>query len=660
MTVSIKRLFFWGIVVLGISQKTLANADLNNELYLFNLKYLSSTEKLLLRGAFDSLNLQLAKLNNPSSYELVLSRISNNTAISVDFLTLIDSLEERIDLDYEKFNEFLNLHVQPDTDFELDKNYCLVKRVQILIVQNELLDLNRATAINESLKNYILQFPDSRARHQYLLLTMEHDILMTVIQRNLEKATLWCDSLYAQAKLFEDTTLMIYALNQRNSLKFMSDGDMQSYYNNLLQAYQLDKTRGQKSIHHSTILVNLIYVLGLMNEELNDESTLAANNEKAFGYLQELLTDKEGLEAALPMYCQFLSQKNTYAHFSNAAFSTFRVDNLREFADYSNELANVIMDGLDIFWFKKNLARLLESQGLYEEANERLYESLDKVRKVYSEDLSKSLAKYENEMLTKEKEADLKLEKTKTDLFRTATYIVSGLSLVVMSLLILAIRNSVLLRKQKNTLDKQNQLIKEQNREKELLLNEIHHRVKNNFQIMHSLMDAQAAEAKDEKFQLLARQGIQRIKVMSMVHDCLFNQNSLDINLNRYLNQLVSQLIFTFGHSINPKLDIQIPDISVKMNEGILLGLVTNELITNSFKYGFDQKAPELKVTVSPLSEEYKYELYVQDNGKDKSGIDLEKTGLGLALIKRLSRQLGGELNFIAQEGAFSLTFRVS
>ncbi|BDZ69600.1 hypothetical protein GCM10025861_01170 [Methanobacterium petrolearium] len=198
--------------------------------------------------------------------------------------------------------------------------------------------------------------------------------------------------------------------------------------------------------------------------------------------------------------------------------------------------------------------------------------------------------------------------------------------------------------------------------EKEVLLREIHHRVKNNMQIISSLLNLQIQfEDLDETVGVL-KESQGRVKSMAMVHEKLYKSDSFSkINFKEYLKNLVSDIFYSYGikmETINWELDIE--DVNIGIDTAIPLGLIINELITNSVKYAFPNHGKGNIKTIFKLKNQG-YVLIISDNG---IGIpeDLEpgKTEtLGLQLVMSLVKQLDGTLKLDRENGTrYTIKFK--
>jgi two-component system, sensor histidine kinase PdtaS len=207
------------------------------------------------------------------------------------------------------------------------------------------------------------------------------------------------------------------------------------------------------------------------------------------------------------------------------------------------------------------------------------------------------------------------------------------------------------------------ELLESSLKEKEVLLKEVHHRVKNNFQVISSLLNLQANTITDEKTQKALLDAQNRIRSMSLVHQKLYQTNNFsEIQIGDYIKQLASSIENSYKKKdTDIELEIDTGNLSFSLEIVIPLGLIVNELLTNSYKYAFDEKAKG-KIRVKLFkTDENKYNLVVKDNGKGfPPGFELEKQeSLGLTLVSLLAEQIGGEVKAENHAGcSFTISFK--
>ncbi len=205
--------------------------------------------------------------------------------------------------------------------------------------------------------------------------------------------------------------------------------------------------------------------------------------------------------------------------------------------------------------------------------------------------------------------------------------------------------------------------------EKEALLKEVHHRVKNNLQIITSLLQLQSATIKDLEANQKFTESCNRIRTMAMVHDRLYMSNDFSkIDIAEYMRGLIKFLCSSYSISqkkIGLDLSIDIDYGMFAIDDAIPLGLILNELVANSCKYAFtDSKKPKITIVFQETltkTGDHTFNLEVSDNGCGlPNGMDINQSNsLGLQLVVLLTEQLGGTIKLRKQKGAsFRIRFK--
>ena len=197
--------------------------------------------------------------------------------------------------------------------------------------------------------------------------------------------------------------------------------------------------------------------------------------------------------------------------------------------------------------------------------------------------------------------------------------------------------------------------------EKQILLREVHHRVKNNLQVIQSLLRMQGRDAESAALAPMLRESQNRIRSIALVHEQLYKQEDVsEIDLADYLKLLLRQVFRTFDLG-NKRISSQVEfrDIYLSLTKAIPCALIVNELVTNSIKYAFENQE-EGQIRILAETKDDQLTLIVQDNGcgfSDDINID-ERETLGLKIVRTLTRQIGGELEIDCKNGAqFKVVF---
>lgn len=208
-------------------------------------------------------------------------------------------------------------------------------------------------------------------------------------------------------------------------------------------------------------------------------------------------------------------------------------------------------------------------------------------------------------------------------------------------------------------LEEQNKIISDHLKQKEMLVGEVHHRVKNNLQLISSILDLQAKSISDTNVATAIIESRNRVYSMSVLHQLLYQQNEITgIEMRPYFEKIVMGLFQTSAAGKEISFTNEVQNITLDIDTGIPLGLILNELVTNSLKYAFtgvDRPA----VTVALKSEEGKLLLLmVSDNGKGTDVVAGEGTSFGFKLVKSLCRQLKAEWE-ISHSNGYTHVFKI-
>ncbi|MDQ3110981.1 MAG: tetratricopeptide repeat protein [Bacteroidota bacterium] len=223
----------------------------------------------------------------------------------------------------------------------------------------------------------------------------------------------------------------------------------------------------------------------------------------------------------------------------------------------------------------------------------------------------------------------------------------TGLLMIIVTLAFIAYRSRKKAFQQSELIVEQKQALIEQ---KQVVMRELHHRVKNNLQVLSDMLNLQQGRLKDETTRDALKAVEQRLHAMLLIHRELYNdQQDAQVNMKDYLEKLADNLRSSYGFTKSGvKINFDVDDIKLSADKALNIGFVCNEVISNSFKHAFKKTAaPELTITF--VTEKELIRLEIDDNG---SGIqndpDLEKAGsFGLRLINLFVKDLHGSINIV-------------
>lgn len=347
---------------------------------------------------------------------------------------------------------------------------------------------------------------------------------------------------------------------------------------------------------------------------------------------------------------------NSTAQYNKAitlSLESLRLSELHSFLDrkrvsllYLSQIYENVPDFRKAYFYHKRYAELMDT--IFDQSK---YEQVTKMKTIYETEKKEKTIEVQQATL-KASEATIALQETKTNqLIFIVVFAVVVVTLVTVGYIYQNRSNRILLQ--------QKEEIEKKNHEREILLKEIHHRVKNNLQVISSLLNMQSRTMTDTDAKKAVREGQSRIKSMALIHQKLYSEDNLSkINIKGYLNELGEFLYNTYkpGNAIDHS--IQSEDYLMDIEIAVPLGLIVNELLSNSFKYAFE-KGQQGSVYLSLAKEENEYTLEVSDSGKGlPEGFDTKKS-MGINLVKILVEQLNGILVFKNTPGAmFTIKFK--
>lgn len=245
---------------------------------------------------------------------------------------------------------------------------------------------------------------------------------------------------------------------------------------------------------------------------------------------------------------------------------------------------------------------------------------------------------------TEKKEATIAAQDALISQQRTLQWLSLGVA-ALLALLTFNFRRNALARK------KANALLAAKNAENELLLKEIHHRVKNNLEVVSSLLALQSAQIDDPNVKDAMQEGQNRVQSIGIVHQKLYQRDNLAaIEMKDYFLNLGNSVLDTFGAKDRVRIEMAMQELELDVDTAVPLGLIVNELLCNALKYAFPngQKGEvNIKLEKKPGGN---LQLEVWDNGVGKKAA-VGGTGFGAQLIALLTRQLNGAMQVVQHEG---------
>lgn len=307
----------------------------------------------------------------------------------------------------------------------------------------------------------------------------------------------------------------------------------------------------------------------------------------------------------------------------------------------------------------RNIADYLAFTGNYKEALQYRNKYIQVYEEIKEKQRDEIVLEMESKYETEKKDAALKVLQLETEKKEQKIRLYAYLALA--GLIIAALVGFFLYKNnEKNKLlSLQKKKLQENVDAINLLLKEVHHRVKNNLQVITSLLNIQQRSITDKKAQEAIQESKNRIESMGLIHRSFYqNKNLGEINTREYIQNLVHQLLESYRTDQNRiELETHVQEIYLDMDTLVPLGLIINELVTNTLKHAFEEKdSGKLSISLEQIQE--KFRLKVSDNGTGLKDISqLEKSGsFGFSMIKAFVKKLNGHLDLLETEGT---TFQI-
>lgn len=293
----------------------------------------------------------------------------------------------------------------------------------------------------------------------------------------------------------------------------------------------------------------------------------------------------------------------------------------------------------------QELSKAFEGKNNIDESLKAYKKYHDLTQRVFNTEADQTIAQLQTEMEVNQKESTISLQTEKLkrqEAIQIFTLILTGLMVFFLFFLY-----RVFVRRKKYSM-----LLEKQNKEKEFLLKEIHHRVKNNLETISSLLSLQTEQVDNDEFREIMFESQNRVQSMGIIHQNLYQgENLTAIEMKNYFENLGRYIIDSFNATDRITLECAMEPLELDVDRAIPIGLIVNELMTNSLKYAFPGgRKGNIAISLSE-SDSHLY-LRIADNGigMDKNVL-IKGTGFGTQLVKLLTQQLDGKMDLSTRIG---------
>jgi len=455
----------------------------------------------------------------------------------------------------------------------------------------------------------------------------------------------WKQGKFESALNFGLKSLQIFEKRGLNDLDY-------DFTLHLVGQYLVDLKRPKEAIQYFEQSAILGERYGFYNN-ISDTFIAFSNLQTQLGnYPEAKISGLEALRYAELLENDFMIMRS---YFSLGKVSFASQDYLEASNYFETSITKVKEDFGDKFYLSlvyEELSKAYEGAGAFEKALLTSRKSEEFRKDVFTAEAEERITLIQTQMEVAQKENTIKLQEAKLSQLKIIQVLYLTIAVILIVILFLLYR--VYIRKRSYSI-----LLEKKNEEKEFLLREIHHRVKNNLETISSLLSLQISKIKNREFQQVMEETYTRVQSMGMIHLQLYGEKNLkDVEMKYFFESLGRFILETFDAKDRVEVDIDMSTLKLDVDLAIPIGLIVNELISNSLKYAFPKKGKG-KIRVSLYEKGEILLLEVADNGVGiLPGFIPLGTGFGSELISLLTRQLDGKMTLIKSPGAtFSFKF---
>jgi two-component sensor histidine kinase len=501
----------------------------------------------------------------------------------------------------------------------------LIKWQQINNLRNEL-SVAEATSENIKLKKYINSFngKDTNVKKANIYNSI-HEIVLYLIQGDVAKSKKLCQNGLKNAIQLKDTNLILTAKYYLSNV-LMAENRLDEYIINCKESLEIENKLSIESPYYESTIHNLVDALIYKN---NFDPT------EIFDLLNLLRSKPSHRIYSYSLFAKLAGAIDKDSPTFSSILSLFEVNNLQSFCEKVYAEAAGQINSNELFHLSSECSKALLMHKYYDEAFVYKNKCIDLTRKTYSKELSQSIADLKTQEIENEKEIEIEKAEQKSKYFMIIIILISVFLIVSITLLYRLRMKTVNLNKR--------------SREKEILLGEVHHRVKNNFQLIIAFIRLQQKYSHQSNINEFINQLELKMNSMSMVHEMLYKD--LNIELGSYLKEIGNYIIEAIENN-NTEVTYSVSGsaIELSLDQAIPLGLVVNEIITNSIKH-VDSETLAISVQISDNDQFFK--VVISDNGPGiQKEIELnESNSFGMKVISLLMNQMNASVHWNSLQG---------
>ncbi len=602
-------------------------------------------EQLLLNDQFRQAELSLQSLDDTDYYVRSLNRIVQKRAYYTDFFHFIKHIDIHGKPEYEKADRFISKYVKtPSAKQAINLTYVRIKEIQITNLRNEI-SLETATKVNDELRKYVQQFnPKTPDVQKAMIYLHSHELVLNMIQGKTDHCKQLSLADQQTALRLKDTALYIGTKYYYSNI-LIAENKLEEYIETCLESIALEKRLQHKTDFYGSTIEHLIDALIYKGDY--DEQLLE-------GLLYSLYTEKKNKLYSFALYAKYAGSLPAGSPAQKRVFRLFGVSNLPQLCDTMVSQAQFAINSNELFYLYTECARALLNNKWYDQAFDYKNRCIQLNTKIYSKELAQNLADYQTQKIEKEKTAETKRKQLARQQRDWISYILLIVIVLLLIVFLFMYRFSLAKKRievQSKELSANNLQLAELIRDKEFLFKELHHRVKNNFQLVVGFLRLQEKYAGSQSIEQFIRQSEMKLNAMAMVHEMLYHEQTNElVDIRQYLHNLGESIIGT-ASVIDVEFFCEGDTVFLQIDKAIPIGLTTNEIIFNSLKHA-GQEEITIRITVHKIEDRLLIEISDDGDGFTADFDPATSNSLGVKAIQLLMEQIGGTTEWKNDRGA--------
>lgn len=528
-----------------------------------------------------------------------------------------------------ELRQFIKSYVPtPSTEKTVDLDYVIIQCRQIAEFRDKK-QMDYANKLHKDLLNYInaIRIENSDLKKAKIY-AEEHNLVLNIIQHKIDSGIELCQQNIALAKTLGDTSLLLM-LNYHMCEFYVYKKKLDEFILLAESSLKMDSLREVKSdfyISNLKLLADAYIFSG-------------KRNDRAIALLESLYKDPNSKIESYSLFAKFFAYNPPESDDNKKLFEILNYENLDTFFNATHDEAKANLYPMEFYHYLREFAGAFSNFGQLENSIDVLNEANFEVKTIYTENLAQELAAHDKEILEEKNALNLQHANEISQIYKKALVVIVFLLVIIGIILLTKLR-------QNRQLRLTNETINIQKIRKGILMKELNHRVKNNFQIVSSLISTQLRSITDEKTKEILKDSQSRINSMAINHERFYQTDYLNYDIGEYIDILFRDLkgIFGKGEEFQLKLDIN-NSLQINMDIAIPLGLIINELVTNSMKHS---NIEEIVLSFTIFQTRDGINIQFTDSGLQQGiFIDLDTPqSMGTRLIKRLTRQISGDVTY--------------